>query len=75
MGIEIDDFCMKIPKELHKFLHAQGDEFHPGGIWNKAWAEFIEKHPFGANKDEVLKHVAELVTKYGLSDYAIVPYK
>jgi len=74
IGIDIDKFTLKIPPELHSFLHAQGDRAFPGGIWNSAWDDFFKMNP-NATVDDVYKFAAEQMTKYGLSDYAIVSYR
>jgi RHS repeat-associated protein len=73
MGINIDKFTLKIPSKLHSFLHAQGDKAFPGGVWNGAWKDFFKMNP-NATIEDAYKFAAELMTKYGLSDYAIVSY-
>jgi hypothetical protein len=67
-GIMVDDFAVKIPKKHHEFLHAQGTTNFPGGIWNQEWRAFLDRA--GTTRDDAIEFAAEMMGKYGLTDYA-----
>lgn len=71
-GLEIDDYAVKMIEEIHKAIH-RGKGFGRGGKWNKAWKDFIEKHP-NASKEEILKHAEKLMSDFKIQFEKFINY-
>ncbi|MCP3144201.1 TIGR02269 family lipoprotein [Pyxidicoccus sp. QH1ED-7-1] len=71
-GIDIHQFTMVIPENVHRQIHS-GKGMGPGGAWNHAWRQFIIANPRPPPKDVIMRHSLELAFRFQLSG-PIVPY-
>ncbi|MCP3058648.1 TIGR02269 family lipoprotein [Myxococcus sp. K38C18041901] len=69
-GINIHDYTLPIPRDVHQRIHRGGDR---GGEWNNAWREFQERHP-RPSKQQIFKHAGELIYRFQLLGGPIRPY-
>ena len=66
-GINIDDFAVEIPADLHQSLHYGNG----GGVWNADWRGFLMDEP---SREEMMQFKDTMIEKYGLGGYPIVKY-
>ncbi|MCP3145122.1 SitA6 family polymorphic toxin lipoprotein [Pyxidicoccus xibeiensis] len=69
-GVEIHDYTMPIPRDLHRRIHEGGPS---GGRWNEAWREFRRGNE-NASPEEIFKHAGELIYRFQLIGGPIQPY-
>jgi uncharacterized lipoprotein (TIGR02269 family) len=70
-GINVHYYAMMLPYSLHRALHTG-----PGkaGRWLTEWSRFFDDNPTPSRND-VLRHVRHLITKYDLTGYPIKEYR
>lgn len=69
-GINIHDYTMPIPVHLHRRIHGPGGN---GGMWNKAWRQFIDGPGKNATREEIYRHAVALIYRFELTG-PVLPY-
>ncbi|MCK8502165.1 TIGR02269 family lipoprotein [Myxococcus faecalis] len=69
-GLNIHDYTLSIPRDLHQRIHRGGDR---GGAWNNAWRDYRRQNP-APSKEEIFKHAGELIYRFQLLGGPIRPY-
>ncbi|MCV6629883.1 MAG: TIGR02269 family lipoprotein [Flavobacteriaceae bacterium] len=67
-NIDLDANTVHIPEGVHKKLHAAGNN------WTTKWKKWIDDNPNATTK-EVYQQAGKMMDEYGISGYAIKPYK
>lgn len=68
--MDLDAKIIHIPENLHKQIHAAGDNCN----WATKWKRWIDAHPNATTK-QVYQQAGRMMDEYGLSGYPILPYK
>lgn len=71
LDINSGEFYFDLPKALHRLKSGHGihtNSSYAGKTWNKAWKEYISKHP-NATAEQVLAHLRELAREFGITPY------
>lgn len=58
MGINIDDFTVRIPKQLHQTIHSSG--------WNNKWQTYLKANP-DSTKAQLLSKVENMLGELGIT--------
>jgi uncharacterized lipoprotein (TIGR02269 family) len=69
--INIHDYTLLIPREVHRRLHGGGPR---GGRWNEEWRRWTEERD-SATHEEIWRHAIKLIVQYDLTGSQMVPYR
>ncbi|MEM9168108.1 MAG: RHS repeat-associated core domain-containing protein [Pseudomonadota bacterium] len=73
-GIEIDQYTVSIPENMHlRGVHGKGSDYLPGN-WNGQWEEFFDTNPYATDK-EIYQNLGTMMDDFGLSGLEIGPYR
>lgn len=68
LGINVDEYTVKIPESLHKYLHREGSN------WTTAWKKWIDANPSATAKD-VYQQAGKMMDEAGINNLKILQHR
>lgn len=62
-GLDVDDYVVLIPEDMHRLTAGDGIHTKKGGDWNKVWDKWINDNP-DATKDEIIAQMQKMIVEF-----------